>query len=284
MRQNLFRGMGILALILLLALLGAAVLRDRENQPASGEKKEAGTVTLEFQPEELVYDGNGELDLLYGVTNTRSSVTDLTEAVSAVITGDGSGNHKQVRYTAFSPSGEQATATRTLVLRDYDGPKITVDSSLELEAEDLSDLVKTLKERGEIRGENGFGVDITDQITWKREKISKGRYLLTFSLDNFCLDHTEQNVQAQISGEVRDLELTLVQSRIEIPQGSEFYPLDFLQEAQDPDFGSVADRVQVSSMVNTGVPGTYSVVYSVTSVDGTQTAEAVLSVTVTGGN
>ncbi len=156
MRQNLFRGMGILALILLLALLGAAVLRDRENQPASGEKKEAGTVTLEFQPEELVYDGNGELDLLYGVTAEDEDGTDLTEAVSAVITGDGSGNHKQVRYTAFSPSGEQATATRTLVLRDYDGPKITVDSSLELEAEDLSDLVKTLKERGEIRGGKWF--------------------------------------------------------------------------------------------------------------------------------
>ena len=78
--------------------------------------------------------------------------------------------------------------------------------------------------------------------------------------------------------------MTLVQNRIEILQGVEFSPWDYLQEAQDPDFGSVADRVQISNMVNVYVPGTYSVVYSVTSVDGTQSAEAVLSVTVTEGD
>ena len=221
-------------------------------------------VCFQSKRTELVYDGNGELDLLEGVTASDEDGTDLTGEVSAVITGEGSGSEKQIRYTVFSPSGEEATAQRTLVLKDYDGPKITVPSRLELDAEDLNNLIENLKRQGKIKGENGFGVDITDQITWKREKISSGIY--------------------QLTGEIKDLTLTLVQNRIEILQGVEFSPWDYLQEAQDPDFGSVADRVQISNMVNVYVPGTYSVVYSVTSVDGTQSAEAVLSVTVTEGD
>ena len=90
-------------------------------------------------------------------------------------------------------------------------------------------------------------------------------------------------MQARISGEVQDLTLALREDRIEIPAGSEFYPLDYLKEAQDPSFGSIADRVQVSSTVNTAKPGNYTAVYALTSVDGTQRAEAVLEVTVTGG-
>lgn len=284
MRQNLFRGIGILSVFLLLILFGAAVFQDEKNQSDSVEKeKKVSGISLEFQTEELVYDGSGDLDLLEGVTAADKDGNDLTSEVNAVITGDGNRNRKQVRYTVFSPSGEEATAQRTLILEDYEGPQIDVSANLELDAQELSDLIQNLQERGEIKGENGFGVDITDQITWKREKISKGVYLLTFSLDNAYLDHTEQKVQAQISGEVKDLTLTLIQNRIEIPVGAEFSPWDYLEEAHDPDFGSVADRVQISNMVNVGVPGTYSVVYSVISVDGTQSAEAVLSVTVTGG-
>ena len=62
------------------------------------------------------------------------------------------------------------------------------------------------------------------------------------------------------------------------------HPVPLIEMLRRPLGGSVIDRLQVSSSVNVSVPGRYSVVYTAVSLDGTQTAEAVLSVTVTGGD
>lgn len=284
MRQNLFRIIGAAAACLLVLLLLLAWRREYgADQTAADRPKEEAKASFSFQSDELVYSGKGKLDLMDGVTATDSRGNDLTSQVNALLTGEGSGSRKKIRYSVFDEEGREVTGERTLVLKQYQGPKIEMDTSLELEAEDLEDLIGRLRERGEIKGLDGFGVDITDRITWRREKIAAWLYEITFSLDNDYLDHTQETVQARISGEVQDLTLNLWENRIEIPVGSEFYPWDYLESAQDPSFGSIAERVQIQSMVNTAVPGSYSVVYSVTSVDGTQTAEAVLQVTVTGG-
>ncbi|MGI6007521.1 MAG: immunoglobulin-like domain-containing protein [Ruminococcus sp.] len=282
MRRNIFRGVGLTGVILLAALFLFSIYQDNENsrKESAGEEVDAA---LFVATEELFYDGSGGLDLMEGVTARSSDGRDLTSQVNALLTGDGSGNRKQIRYTVFSPSGQAVTEKRTLVLENYQGPEITVSDHLELEAENLNDLIAVLKERGEIEGSDGYGRDITDQITWYREKISDGRYQLTFSLDNVFLDHAECQVQAHISGEVQDLTISLLENKIEIPAGSEFSPWDYLEAVNDPSFGSIADRVQIQSMVNTAVPGSYSVVYTAVSLDGTQRAQAVLQVTVTGG-
>lgn len=282
MRRIFFTGIGAGAALLLALLLLLAWSRE-QGDGAGEEKEEKQTVRLIFQSKELVYDGSGALDLMEGVTAKDDRGNDLTDRVDALITAEGGIGRKKIRYTVFSSEGEKATGERTLVLEDYQGPKIEAASPLDLQAEDLPDLIPLLKERGQLRGTDGFGMDITDQVAWQRRKLSKGVYEITFSLDNAYLDHAQETVQARISGEVQDLTLALREDRIEIPAGSEFYPLDYLKEAQDPSFGSIADRVQVSSTVNTAKPGNYTAVYALTSVDGTQRAEAVLEVTVTGG-
>ncbi|MGI6012032.1 MAG: immunoglobulin-like domain-containing protein [Ruminococcus sp.] len=281
MRRNIFRGIGILAALLLAALFLVSAYQEqkREEEKVQEEEEE---VSLAFEPEELVYSGSGELNLMEGVTAADADGKDITDQVNAVLTGEESGGEKKIRYSVFSSSGREVTKERTLILENYQGPQIQVQEPLNLEADDLDDLIARLKERGEIKGTDGFGLDVTDQITWCREKISKGIYQITFSLDNAYLDHEECQVQANISGEVPDLTLTLRESRIEIPPGSEFSPWDYLESADDPSFGNIGERVQIQSMVDTGKPGNYSVIYSVTSVDGTQTAQAVLNVTVTG--
>ncbi len=280
MRQRwIYKAAGITAVFLFAGILAAAVFQDSKNRISVKEESDALAV-LEFESEELVYSGSGKLDLMDGVRAESSLGEDLTSQVSAVLTGEGTGNKKTVRYTVFDSQGKEVSRTRTLLLKDYQGPQIQAEDSLELTAEDLENLIETLEKRGEIKGEDGFGVDITDRITWKREKLSTGRYLLTFTLSNDYLDTVQKEAEAYIEGEPQDIQLTLAEDSVTIPLGAEFSPWDYVLAAQDPSFGSIADRIQISSSVDVSVPGNYYVVYTAESVDQTQTAEAVLRVTV----
>lgn len=280
MRQRwIYKAAGITAVFLFAGILAAAVFQDSKNRISVKEETDALAV-LEFESEELVYSGNGKLDLMDGVRAESSLGEDLTSQVSAVLTGEGTENKKTVRYTVFDSQGKEVSQTRTLLLKDYQGPQIQAEDSLELTAEDLENLIETLEKRGEIKGEDGFGMDITDRITWKREKLSTGRYLLTFTLSNDYLDTVQKEAEAYIEGEPQDIQITLAEDSVTIPLGAEFSPWDYVLAAQDPSFGSIADRIQISSSVDVSVPGNYYVVYTAESVDQTQTAEAVLRVTV----
>lgn len=282
MRQRwIYKAAGITAVFLFAGILAAAVFQDSKNRISVKEKEETDALAvLEFESEELVYSGSGKLDLMDGVRAESSLGEDLTSQVSAVLTGEGTGNKKTVRYTVFDSQGKEVSRTRTLLLKDYQGPQIQAEDSLDLTAEDLENLIETLEKRGEIKGEDGFGMDITDRITWKREKLSTGRYLLTFTLSNDYLDTVQKEAEAYIEGEPQDIQLTLAEDSVTIPLGAEFSPWDYVLVAQDPSFGSIADRIQISSSVDVSVPGNYYVVYTAESVDQTQTAEAVLRVTV----
>lgn len=280
MRQRwVYKAAGVTAVFLFAGILAAAVFQDSKNRISVKEETDALAV-LEFESEELVYSGSGKLDLMDGVRAESSLGEDLTSQVSAVLTGEGTGNKKTVRYTVFDSQGKEVSRTRTLLLKDYQGPQIQAEDSLDLTAEDLENLIETLEKRGEIKGEDGFGMDITDRITWKREKLSTGRYLLTFTLSNDYLDTVQKEAEAYIEGEPQDIQLTLAEDSVTIPLGAEFSPWDYVLVAQDPSFGSIADRIQISSSVDVSVPGNYYVVYTAESVDQTQTAEAVLRVTV----
>lgn len=280
MRQRwIYKAAGITAVFLFAGILAAAVFQDSKNRISVKEESDALAV-LEFESEELVYSGSGKLDLMDGVRAESSLGEDLTSQVSAVLTGEGTENKKTVRYTVFDSQGKEVSRTRTLLLKDYQGPQIQAEDSLDLTAEDLENLIETLEKRGEIKGEDGFGMDITDRITWKREKLSTGRYLLTFTLSNDYLDTVQKEAEAYIKGEPQDIQITLAEDSVTIPLGAEFSPWDYVLAAQDPSFGSIADRIQISSSVDVSVPGNYYVVYTAESVDQTQTAEAVLRVTV----
>lgn len=282
MRQRwIYKAAGLTAVFLFTGILAAAVFQDSKNRISVKEKEETDALAvLEFESEELVYSGSGKLDLMDGVRAENSQGEDLTSQVSAVLTGEGTENKKTVRYTVFDSQGKEVSRTRTLLLKDYQGPQIQAEDSLDLTAEDLENLIETLEKRGEIKGEDGFGMDITDRITWKREKLSTSRYLLTFTLSNDYLDTVQKEAEAYIEGEPQDIQLTLAEDSVTIPLGAEFSPWDYVLAAQDPSFGSIADRIQISSSVDVSVPGNYYVVYTAESVDQTQTAEAVLRVTV----
>lgn len=281
MRQKKFLIVGALSLFLLALLMGAAVFQDsRQAAEAVAASLPETAAELVFDSEELIFEGQGSLDLMEGVYAADEDGADITDQVNAVLTGAGSKNRKKIRYTVFTSSGRELSRERTLVLENYRGPEITVPSHLELDADDLGDLVPYLREQGLLRGEDGFGLDITGQITWTREKITKGLYRITFRLDNAYLDSASAEAEAVITGKVQDIRISLYETETEIPKDAAFEPLDYLEEAVDPVYGDISGRVEVSGLLDTHTPGAYRLVYTAVSVDGTQVARANLKVTV----
>lgn len=281
MKQKISVLLGILSVCLLVFLFFAAAKRDKTEEMQDKKMEETGEIEIFFEPEELVYNGSGSLNLMEGVF-AKEDGRDITDTVSAFLTGDGTKEKKKIRYTVFASNGKEMSRERNLRMENYEGPQITVPSAIEISAEDLADLTGKLSERGELKGENGFGIDVTESISWIREKISKGQYKIVFTLVNEYLDETKKEVQVSVSGEVQDIQLELAESSIKIPAGAEFFPLDYVKAANDPAYGEISDRIQVNNMVDVQIPGVYHVVYTLTSMDKTQIAEKVLTVTVIG--
>ena len=250
----------LLALVIILILSYQMTMnyKDENNQNSSENIK------IIFD-DDLVYDGTGELDLLDGVSAQGEDGTDLTNRLNAKIVL--AGNDKEIRYSVSNDNGQIVYKARNLVLKNYQGPEIIANDHLNFDAKDLSNLVTVLNERGELKGLDGFGKDITDQITYQREKVSDGIYQLTFTLNNIYLDSTSLTVKANISGTISDPVLELYRSSIEIDVGSSFYPEDYIEVANDENGNSVKDQVKISSSLNTMQPGVYNVSYQLTSSD-----------------
>ena len=170
------------------------------------------------------------------------------------------------------------------MLKNYRGPQLTVSGTLSLQAEDLMDLASVLRDRGELSADDGYGRDVSGQVSWRREKVSTGIYDVTFSLTNAYLDSAAVTVRADISGKLDDIVLTLSETQLTVPAGTAFDPLMLVAQAGSSEGNNdLMDRVQVENYVNAEIPGSYSVVYTLTSLDNTQQARAILRVTVTGG-
>lgn len=256
----------------------------KTQQMEAGEKKDLGQAALVLDSEELVYDGSGTLELLSGVTALDTDGTDMTSQVNAVITGRGSRNRKIVRYSVFTSDGRELTAQRQLLMKDYEGPQLEVAKSLSIQAEELPDLVSALQKRGELRAEDGFGRDCSGKVSWVREKVSEGRYDVTFSFTNDYRDSVSRTVNAAITGVTKDIVLTLSQTEAEVLAGTHFEPMDYVEQAgSSKDRNDLGSRVRAESHVDTDNPGTYPVIYTLMSLDNTQKARARLLVTVTGG-
>lgn len=263
----------LLALVIILILSYQMTMnyKDENNQNSSENIK------IIFD-DDLVYDGTGELDLLDGVSAQGEDGTDLTNRLNAKIVL--AGNDKEIRYSVSNDNGQIVYKARNLVLKNYQGPEIIANDHLNFDVKDLSNLVTVLNERGELKGLDGFGKDITNQITYQREKVSDGIYRLTFTLNNIYLDSTSLTVKANISGAISDPILELYRPSIELDVGSVFYPEDYIKIANDENGNSIKNQVEISSLPNTMQPGVYNVLYLLASNDNNVIVTKKLEVTI----
>lgn len=282
-KRNVYVRIGIVALILLAALLGMGIALDlaEMKKAAAGrtEASPAAAVSFSFEPDILVYDGSRPLDLMTGVRAVSEEGTDLTKEISAVMVSGETLERKKVRYSVFW-GNQRATAVRELWMTGYTGPELTVTKQLNLTAEELTNLVQVLKQRGELTADNGFSADASRQVSWFRKRIGAGKYLLTFTLRNEYNDVAMETAVASISGEISDISLALTTEEITVTVGERLFPLRYVAAASDPELGDISDGLQVNDQADTSQPGIYSVYYTLLSPDGTQEAEAELRVRV----
>ena len=281
MKRKLFflHALGVLAAILLGVLLMYAV-QQRPEQVNSALTKKTQKCQIQWSPEILVYDGTSELDLMQGVLVTDEDGNDRTSDARAVLQNTEQLNQKMIYYSLNGYSEKLTDQGRMLLLENYTGPTIQVDSEVQLTVTQLGNLPGVLAERKQLEADNGYGKEIMGQVSWYREKTAEGEYSIFFTVSNEFGDVATAQCRAYIDGVKDDIVLTLRQEQISISQNEPFVPLDWVLEAEDANGENLIDGVEVEGTVNSSVPGNYTITYRLTSLDGRQCATRNLSVKV----
>lgn len=281
MKRKLFflHALGVLAAILLGVLLMYAV-QQRPEQVNSALSQKTQKCQIQWSPEILVYDGTSELDLMQGVLVTDEDGNDRTSDARAVLQNTEQLNQKMIYYSLNGYSEKLTDQGRMLLLENYTGPTIQVDSEVQLTVTQLGNLPGVLAERKQLEADNGYGKEITGQVSWYREKTAEGEYSIFFTVSNEFGDVATAQCRAYIDGVKDDIVLTLRQEQVSISQNEPFVPLDWVLEAEDANGENLIDGVEVEGTVNSSVPGNYTITYRLTSLDGRQCATRNLSVKV----
>ena len=281
MKRKLFflHALGVLAAILLGVLLMYAV-QQRPEQVNSALSQKTQKCQIQWSPEILVYDGTSELDIMQGVLVTDEDGNDRTSDARAVLQNTEQLNQKMIYYSLNGYSEKLTDQGRMLLLENYTGPTIQVDSEVQLTVTQLGNLPGVLAERKQLEADNGYGKEITGQVSWYREKTAEGEYSIFFTVSNEFGDVATAQCRAYIDGVKDDIVLTLRQEQISISQNEPFVPLDWVLEAEDANGENLIDGVEVEGTVNSSVPGNYTITYRLTSFDGRQCATRNLSVKV----
>lgn len=281
MKRKLFflHALGVLAALLLGVLLMYAV-QQRPEQVNSALTQKTQKCQIQWSPEILVYDGTSELDIMQGVLVTDEDGNDRTSDTRAVLQNTEQLNQKMIYYSLNGYSEKLTDQGRMLLLENYTGPTIQVDSEVQLTVTQLGNLPGVLAERKQLEADNGYGKEITGQVSWYREKTAEGEYSIFFTVSNEFGDVATAQCRAYIDGVKDDIVLTLRQEQVSISQNEPFVPLDWVLEAEDANGENLIDGVEVEGTVNASVPGNYTITYRLTSLDGRQCATRNLSVKV----
>ena len=220
------------------------------------------------------------LDLMEGVCATDGDGTDLTGQVNAVITADGTLTRKTIRYSVYGQNGEVVTRQRSLLLQNYTGPTLEVTQPLQFDSEQLPRLIDYLQEGDLLRAMDGYGMEITGQVTCFRELQGSQEYSLTFRVINQFQDSVERTVSATITGDVSNPSIQLSTQEVQIPVGSSFEPLSYVLAADNGSGSANSGEIQIDSSVNTSQPGSHRVTYRLYNSDSTARTTQVLRVIV----
>lgn len=228
----------------------------------SAVSESAGAYSFSVEAEPLTYDGTSKLDLLNGVAVLNAEGEEEEMKIFAEISGTKVANEKIIRYSAATPDG-QITAERSLVLENYAGVSLSLPKKLpSLRAEELDSMLDALSEEEDFHAEDGYGNDITTQVTAKHkaDKNDPTQIQYTFTVTNLFGD------TAAVSMDLKTTALPIIKlfaNETTVKVGEKFFPLTFVQEAVDVDgTTSLENNISVEGeKVDTEEPGTYHVEY-----------------------
>ena len=213
-----------------------------------------------FDPETLVYDGNGDLDLLEGVNLEGYDEEQLKNMVYIRISTGDSLSEKIIEYTADTDDG-RVRSMRNLLLRNYNGPSIVLPDEMPTVTMSTVDHIKDLMPEGKTyRVDDGFGNDAREhvQIDAARSPMNSSEVNYTFILENAFGDRTVAKADAIISDVPATIVLT--DTSVTVRVGDYFDPYDFILSATAADGSSILRDVTYDD-IDTSIPGDYLVVY-----------------------
>ena len=248
------------------------------------EETPAGSgIRLEVPAAPVNYNGNGSLDLMSNVYVVNADGTSAKDAqVFTTISEGSSRREKVVTYTAKMADGEEITATRMLNLGTrYTGPSISVVDTLPYCAEgEAEGYAKKLAEEGVIRADDGFGNDITGQVSssLKKYDASREEATVTLTVTNSFDDtyNTDVNVPMNATGIV----FTLTTDRASVAYGETFSSLPYVDQCYDAEGNDLIDNVVREGDVDSYTPGTYECDVYCTNAEGEKSIVRHMTVTV----
>lgn len=183
----------------------AEKLTDGRGQDISLSLNDAGESCLLLKMDARSFDGNGIFDPMEGVTAIDVDGSDIRYKVAVAYTTKGLIHNKKICYTLYDANRQKLTAACTLVLENYSGPSIAMPEIEEIDIEDLDELFQILRNGGMIKGNDGFGKDVTSDITYsyRLDEVS-GEAELIFMLKNQFNDSCAETFKVQVNGLVTE--------------------------------------------------------------------------------
>lgn len=255
----------ILISVICVAAVAVIMMRGDETpeyaEAGSAGAAEAAVDGFEFNPEELTYDGNGDLDLLKGVSLPGFTRQELKELTFVSIETAGALSKKRVEYTA-EKDGVRYRSLRYLYLSGYTGPKIIMPQHIPDVKENMIERFGSLlKGEEDFKVDDGFGNDVSAhmKVEAERSTIDSSLVHYTVSIENVFGDRDRVIQDVVLSGEIPVIVLTTPEVRIGIRQ--EFDPRDYIARAEMADHSSAVDAVLIDGIVNTNEAGEYTLTY-----------------------
>ena len=248
----------LVALVLLYVFGGWVIEYDDPVSPAN--QADNSRDAFVFNPETLVYDGTGDLDLLEDVTLEGYNEEQLKKMVYIRISTGDSLSEKIIEYTADTEEG-RVRSMRNLLLKNYNGPSVVLPDEMPTVTMNTVDHIKELMPEGKTyRVDDGFGNDAREhvQIDAARSPVNSSEVNYTFILENAFGDRTVAKADATISDAPATIILT--DTAITIRTSDNFDPYMYVQSATTADGGSAMDEV-ICDEIDTNVAGEYIVNY-----------------------
>lgn len=204
----------------------------------------------------------GEEALLQGVMASDDRDGDLTDqilikGVSPSLTDSSA----QVTYIVFDSANNMATVTRTVRYTDYEAPRFALSQPLVYSMNQTVTLLDRLTASDVLDGDISSGIRITSQNVINSQP---GVYSVTAQVDSRLGSTVVLPLKVVITAGGPQL-ITLSDYLVYLPRGSAFDAAGYIQSVTAPDGTALsAGQVSIESPVDTSVPGTYHVGYSVT--------------------
>ncbi len=221
---------------------------------------------IHFDKDEIeVQTGTGDEALLEGVTATDAEDGDVTDSIMVEgVSHFVEKNVVNVTYVAYDSQNHVARAMRRVHYTDYVSPRFSMSGPMVFLSKNVGDLMNYVRAQDVIDGNISIKAHASfDDTTTALATV--GTHEVEISVTNSLGDTSRLLVPVRVVEDVPHSEnIPLKAYLVYVDKGSEFHPETYLSNANQAEGSSTMGEssIQIDSKVNTGVPGVYTVDYS----------------------